>query len=576
MKSAQRPEMSGQVVSLERSPQYWRRRAQQHRKRGEHSRAAALLRHAVALEPSSGDLRVEYAKSLRDMSCFEASNREAFGALALEPGGAAPYRIIGRNMLSLGREQEAMDAFSHYFEKAWKMPEIRFEMENDEEFYELEELWDTPSGGRKARLDALCHIGASRLARGKLESADKTLARARELSPKDERLYTLSAMLCEARQEMAQALIFARAAAEKNPRHVSSLCALASIRAQLGQRGLAAAALLRAAFYCRFPQDEQLFCFTASTLNMPEIALAMLRLSKHRCPERLPTLFNCAVTLLQLGRMEQAQAYLHRCLEGDPEDLVVQALFHQAKAWEKEALCARAVAEKAQALPFYPFLPHEAVTRLLTALGDAFEAGMEAFAARLITDGECYRGFLYALLLPGAPFSRLLFPVTSAVAALDGAAAERILRDILVQNAVGDTVKRYALSALVSLEAKPPYVIWQNGRILQVALPGESVPQASVVQRHIARRIRKLARQAKDQRIVGHTLSLLYRMSSPMRHAFAADQGRVWSCAVQIHFELTYTKERSTTYGETDLPGLGEKPQIRKAVAKLCALMPLS
>ena len=174
MTNLHRPEASGQVVSFERPSHYWLRRARRHRKRGEHHQAAALLRRAVALEPGSGALRLEYAQSLRDMSCYEASIREAFGVLALEPTGFLPYGLIGRNMLSLGREQEAMDAFSHYLQQARTRPEAGLLWEEGDETFVLGDLLEEPRPG-SARYEALLHIASIRLAQGDLERCRKRL-----------------------------------------------------------------------------------------------------------------------------------------------------------------------------------------------------------------------------------------------------------------------------------------------------------------------------------------------------------------------------------------------------------------
>lgn len=535
MSNLHRSAEAGQVVSLAKSAQYWVRRAQQHLKRGEHRRAAALLRHAVDLDPVDRDLRMEYAQVLREMSCFEASNRVAFGALAQEPTGFAPYQIIGQNMLSLGREQEAIDAFSHYFRQARAEGESLWDW--DDEFYELEDMLEAPSGQHeRTRLDTLIHIASLRLARGELARAEKALARARRLSSGDERLHALSAMLYEAREQPEKALRHAVLSVARNPHNVPALCALASVRLRLGQRGLSAATLMRAALSCRYPQDEQLFCFSASALGMPELALAMLRLSKQKQPHRLPTLYNYAVALLKTGKAEEALAYLHRCRDLDPEDLTVQALFRMVTQWTDTELPAQTVQENARELSCYPYPPFEAVQGMLLDLGEEFAKGMDSVAQRLEDDDRFYHAFLYALSLPTAPLIRLIYPVASALAQKNPAHAERLLRDMLVQSAQSDEGKRYALSTLITLGAKPPYVMWQSGRILQLDGGRDLERPPSVVQRYWVRRIRAAARKAGDARVTLHALTLLSRMNRQERYAFAADATGVWITALLRHF----------------------------------------
>ena len=573
MNQQERP--AGQIIPLSKPPQYWLRRAEQHRRHGEHRRAAALLRHAVALDPASGDLRMEYAKSLRDISCYEASTREAFTALTLEPADFAPYQIIGRNLLSMGREQEAVDAFAHYMEKAQALPEMLFSLSDEDEFSILENFWEERPRRGRARLDSLCHIAAQRLARGALPRAEAAILRVATLSPADKRLPSLRAMLFEARGQLEEALVYARLSLAENPRHIPSFCALATVRFRMGQRGLAAATLMRAAYFCRFPHDEQLFCFTAAAVGVPALSLAMLQLARHRSPGRMPTLFNCAVVLLQMGKQKAAMGYLHHCLELDPEDMAVQGLFRTAQRWAEEGLPQAEAWQEARALSFYPFLPVESLQLLLADLGHTLEQGMEIFARRLLEDKGFYRGYLHALFLPNASLPRLVYHVAVAMAAFDAGAAERMLRDILVQNAPGESAKRYALAALVFLEAKPPYVIWQSGRILRVFPPGGRGGIGPALRHRLVQRIREVAGYAKDARLIPHALALLSRMSHRRCYAVAADYGHIWSAALWQHFALSHGLGAPALPWERIAGSPGLTSRMERAFMELCAVKPL-
>ena len=568
MKNQQKP--AGQVISLAKPPQYWLRRAQQHRRQGEHHRAAALLRHAVTLEPASGDLRMEYAKSLRDMNCYEASNREAFGVLALQPSEFLPYQIIGQNMLSLGREQEAVDAFSHYLEQAHALPESALIDPFDDSMDVMENFWDSASQHGKTRLMSLCHIAALRLARGDMTGAEKALKRAEKHSSHHKRLLSLKIRLLEARGLYTQALAQAQLTVSRYPYDLPALCSLANIQSQLGNRGLAAAALMKAAFACRFPHEEQLLCFTAAALHMPEIALSALQLSNRTQPCRLPTLLNCAVILLQMGNGERASGFLHRCLELDPKDLSVQSLYQDVQGWQLPLLSPNEIKEKAKKLSFYPFLSADATNRLLREVGDAFALGVDALALRLETDTAFYHQYLQALFLPSAPLSRLILPVAASLKTRSTELALRLLRDILLASAPCSLAKQHALSALITLGAPPPYILWQNGRILHIRFPEDSPKASSALQRHLLRRVHRLSKKTKDSRLIPHALTLLYRLNHHFCCVFAADQGRIWSTALLRHFSLTYGL---ALFEERFIPGTFT--QSERAFAKLCAVMPL-
>jgi len=565
-----RPFMAGQVVSFEKPSGYWLRRAEHHRKRGEHHRAAALLRQAVALEPSSGDLRLQYAQTLRDLSCFEASTREAFGALALEPAGFLPFGIIGRNMLSLGREQEAVDAFSHYLQQSRSFPEIDLLWEMDE-YLDLEDLLDGPPSRGFARYEALMHIGSQRLAYGDLDRAGKILSKAARLGRTDARLHALYAMLYQATGSLSRAESHATLSVRKSPQHVASLCALASVRLQMGKRSLAATAMLAAAFHCHYPHEEQLFCFTASALNLPDITLAMLYHNKHNQPDRLPTLFNLAVVLLRQGKPEAALAHLHRCRDLDPEDVTVQFVFQTVGEWTEQGLLTKEQRKKAEELPFYPYLSPTGEERLLETIAKKLCDGLPSFVDALQKDGLFYRQFLYTLSLASEGLGKLLPPITMMMAEHCSHEAERLLRDVLLQNAQDADVKRHALSSLITLNAKPPYVIWQNKRIMQVN-PLEAPPRVpTVMQRLLYRRILGACRRLRNPRVAGHAYRLLWNMDRRRRYACAADVKHSWQNAMMLHF-LQY---QGLSLSLLPFDPANASPATLRAFAHLCRLCPL-
>ena len=562
MSSAACPARAGDIVSLTKPPQYWRRRAEYHRKRGEHHREAALLRHAVALDPASEALRLEYAQALQAIRCFDASNREAFSVLTQKPDSPAPYAIIAWNMLSLGHQQEAMDAFAHYFQQGeGGYAALAPAFGQNGQLWQLETLAHNSPTKRCARLNALFHIVSARMLRSDTEGAWKALNRATELSPKDPRVDVLSAVLFETQNELNQVLAHAKRAAASRPAHVSSLCLLASAQFHLNHKGLACAALLKAAFCCRFPQDELIFCLTAASLGMTALSVAMLKLVRQRYPERLPTLYNSAVALLSEDNVEEAQLYLHRCLDLDPTDLAVRALYDAMQKWQQGA---------SREIPaFYPLLSGEAAMRLLTDFQRTIEKGLGALLNRLMEEPIFYRGFLYGLALPGSPLGSLPVRIASALRDVDTVFAERMLRDVLVQDGASSQAKRQALTALAAGGAEPPYVLWEGGRILCLMPPAQPVP--SVLQSQLTRRMQRLVRSAGDSRVIPHALAILKR-SRPLRYSLALDKDNVWSLALLEHFARSYGIR-----GRRWLPisqRTSVSARIARALEALCAVMP--
>ena len=97
--------------TFQRPAPYWLRRAEKCKQAGDLRRAAVLERHAARTDPGYAAGPASYALTLRQLHCYEASNREAFAALAYDPSRVALYGLIGQNMIALGHRQEGLDAF---------------------------------------------------------------------------------------------------------------------------------------------------------------------------------------------------------------------------------------------------------------------------------------------------------------------------------------------------------------------------------------------------------------------------------------------------------------------------------
>ena len=225
MSYLRKPASAGQVVPLRRSADFWMQRAKQYIHKGQPRKAALLLRHAVGLEPAAVDLRVAYAQALQALRCYEASNREAFHVLAQAPSEPDSYQLIGRNMLLLGREQEAIDAYANYLHILRQRPDA---LVYEEELYSIEDLLYAPQEIGYARYDALLAQASDRLAARQYDRALVRLRRAAAQRRRDERLHALYANAYLALKQPDRALLHARLAVREAPDSVQALCVLAN------------------------------------------------------------------------------------------------------------------------------------------------------------------------------------------------------------------------------------------------------------------------------------------------------------------------------------------------------------
>jgi len=558
----------GEVVKLQRPSAYWVGRAARHRREGNRLRAAALLRHAVALSPTDSDLRMEYARILQEMECYEASNRAAFGALTLDPQRYGCYGLIGRNMLALGYEQEAMDAFSRYL---WAVKKTGGTAEFDEELDELE-AFETDQHQQRARYEIQLSIASRRLASGDYAGAERALNRAKPTRNADDRYDSLRALLYQAHGDGEAALKSARRACRRNPTSARAFCTLAGAYCMAGNRVKGASALLAGALRCETAQDEQLFCYSAVSLGYPELALCVLRRSLKVSPDRLPAFFNTSVIMLKLGRLEVAEAFIHRCRDLDPSDVPARCTSRIMEQWQELNLTPRQVRTVAKTLPFYPLLSPAASNDCLTQLAQALNEGIESFCERLQQDDTLYGILLYELCNPDHQLTRLV-PLLATNLPRDF--AERLLRELLVQPTQDENIKRFAAASLISLNAKPPFVVWHAGRIAEINPSVHSRRDAGFSRQMLVRRLVDLQRKTGDFRLMTHALHILCRMGARRRVSIVRDTDKVFRAALEQHYLLTYKLPDSDRLQWLIRTTADTRRRVRVAFHVLCELLPL-
>ncbi len=559
---------AGEVVKLQRSSAYWLERANRHRRQGNRRRAAALLRHAVSLSPADSELRVAYAQTLQDMECYEASNRAAFGALTLNPKRYACYGLIGRNMLALGFQQEAMDAFSRYL---WAVKQTGAAAEFDEDLDELEAA-EYEHSRLPARYETQLNIAGRRLAAGDYTRAERALARAKPAANVDERYHSLHSLLLEARGDARGAVRAARRACRQNPCSAEARCALAGAYCQEGRRVKGASMLLRAMLNCAGTQDEQMVCYSAVSLGFPELALGVLRRALKQSPDRLPTLFNAGVTMLKLGRIDDAESFFHRCRDLDPADVPARCEIRTVEQWKSLQLNVRQVQYAARALPFYPLLSPAQRNDCFAQVARVLAEGTDVFCQSLQTDESLYNLFLHQLGDPDHQLGRLLPFLAER---LPAEFAERLMREVLVLSTPDNGVKQYAAAALTQLGAKPPFVVWHAGRIAEIDPSvanrrGESVPRAMLV-----RRLAELQRMGGEPRLLTHGLHAMLLLKAQRRERIVCDTKGIYRTALEQHFLLVNGLPETKSLHAMLRYNADDRRRLRNAFQALCRLMPL-
>lgn len=548
-----------QEFSLSMPSDYWLTRATRHKRRGDNRTAAALIRHALTLSPKDIDLRTEYALCLQALNCFESSNRECFDILARKPESLHCYSIIGHNMLALGRDQEAMDAYAHYLRLLKDAPDEAIVSEDSDD---VEDMFDFAYRPRLKRYDCRMRLAARAMASGDRQKAGEQLDKAERLKYSDERIYTLRSILLSEEKQKKEALVCARKAASIAPRSVQALCALASAYHALGKQSSAYMALEKCVPLCEYAKEEQLVCFSAAELALMPVCLDMLRHNARLSPDRLPTLYNIAVALARMGKPDEAAGYIHRCRELDPEDLPTSYTFRLIEKMLDPERDSEALSKQISQLPFYPHLSPNETAECLSPLWRALDNDSGTFANTLIADSDVQRAFLYALSLQKLGLERLL---STLVDASDPVEAQALLRKVLVSPLTTEVSKRVASSLLLSMGAKPPFVVWHEGRISQLALSQSKKDDTPALRTLLI----KMQRKWNSPQLLLCALWLIRAMSKDQRALVARDGMALWGQAIYAFTQLSTAAKRDPKQAIKEMKRLSLKHRVRSAVLAL-------
>ncbi|MCI6378052.1 MAG: hypothetical protein MR842_09895 [Clostridiales bacterium] len=524
-----------QTDAFERPAPYWLRRAEKSKQAGDLIRAAVLERHAARTDPAYEAAPASYALTLRQLHCYEASNREAFAALAYDPSRFSLYGLIGQNMIALGRRQEAMDAFSMYLDGPRDQLDALPPWDSD--VLDMEEAYYEPPIRRRARLNGLLGMALRHMGQGDMTGARRALIRARRKPFQGQyaRREELTALYLELAGQPERALVFARRVIKLRPYDAQLAASAACLFSRLGSGKEASDALLRAAVHAKSPADELLVCLASEQLNAPQAAYGMLLRSLSHRADRYPICYNLAVCLMKMGRVREAFGYIHLCRELDPDDVPGEVLFNRMLALE--GMSGKALMREAAQLSYYGAMSPRELEDCLAPVKRLLHEGPQALAQAMLADGKLWARMLYLFTLP-VEWAGGLLPALCA--AMPDAQAQRFLRETLLTGPADSQVKRVAAALLMAMGAPAPYAVWQEGRLGYVD-PTRAAPKtAAFRERMLTRCVKRAARLMGDPAIQPWAMRQIHRMSAAQRSRVIADTPRVWPLALCVQYRVQH------------------------------------
>ncbi len=464
MKEASLQRRVGDVVSFARSTDYWHARAMDNRRSLRFPEAVELLRSAIRQDPDNVEMQMDLAETLSEMACFEQSSRLLYKLLSRDPNHAECYYGLACNDYGLQKNEEALDALFHYLRLAPEGPYA----EEARDMLEMLTGWDQGPGGNRGEL--LIRRGMKAFADDKPHKATEHLERALKVTKDFSRVRTMLSLSLLSEGKPEEALRHAMLACAKEKQSVQARCSLCCALWMAGRPRAAAGLLKEAAKWCDSPYEELLFCHTASQLDQRELLLKFLQERSKWTPFRTGTMHSLAVAYYNLGHMQKAKALWLRVLQIDPDNLLAEY---------GRDLCLRALSgEKTDAdtLSYHPILPRAENQRRLQMIAAALSEGEMSLKAAWHQDDTLKKMLRWAFTLPDDKLQSALLGVLATV----GPDSAGIIKELLTDDAISETLKYRAVMLLNRMGEPMPYVLTYKRRITHVqCVPkeNEGIPQ---------------------------------------------------------------------------------------------------
>lgn len=299
------------VVPFERPAAYWAYKARRHAAPSQLPEAARMMRKALEKSGDSG-LALELAQIYARMHCYTASERYLLRACAGEGLSGPVCYLVG--CAALNRDEQELG------ERALDLS-LRLDpdgpcAERAQEVLETFPWRQTPWRPRCCRGETLHHWADMALAAGRREDALTLAKRAWRRARTPENAFQLGALLPPSR-----AVILFAYAARRMERGFRPCLLLARSWHLIGREDQARESLMNARRQCETITDAELYCQTAWSIGAAAEALEAVEAWLRKMPLSADYLRLKYLTLLALGRTEQAGRTLDLLLEIDPDDL---------------------------------------------------------------------------------------------------------------------------------------------------------------------------------------------------------------------------------------------------------------
>lgn len=468
------------VVSMDRSRDYFISRAVKHRLAGRYDEAMALLMKAKDQFDPCEELEMELARVYDAMECEQEAARSYHRVVRCN--GKHRAQALFQLALSSAQNADLQRALSYF--DAFEMSDRAGVDENIAALlrHQLREALETPApDSRRMRSRALERRAVERLQQGNVYAARRTLLHAIKLKKTAQRL-TLLACCHLLLDEHELAVQTADEAHEMAPWRVQTLCVLTDALYAAGQVKQARRMLYVSVLRARMPDELLSVAMESAKHGEDGLTLRLTQALLRREPFSTRGMMLRGCALFNIGRVKEASRVFGRLCGLLPEDTIAQAYFRMARDAQmpQERLSLGLTVPRQEAV--------ERTMQLIAALyQDAEELRADADLQRMLCR---LAAWAFSSNQAGSHAAVVGLIVISA---LKTDAAREVLLDALVDPQVSDGFKCAILQALTAQEGFiKPYDVDMGGKLVRLAAGG--------VSRRIAgsERCQRVVQQASD------------------------------------------------------------------------------
>lgn len=453
------------ILSFNRGAKFYYSKYEKTLEQGSYPDALVFLRQAIAADPKNLDYAMELCRIYSEMELFDISNAAIFDILRrTDRFNAECTFLIGYNCMGLADFEDAQSFFDKYLDEyddtaflddANSYLDMLEDNEFGEEFTDDEELSQEKSVPDEIILKA--DLGKEALDRG---DSSKAIALLEEvLNEYPDVVYAKNnlSLAYYIQERYYEAYKLGQELLKAHPSNIHALCNCAIFASKLENEDLFKKAL--SDIHKAEPMNiDELFKITMTycELNLHSSALASIERLLEELPYDARTMYVYAACLSNLGRYSEAKNTLEDIIKVYPNDLVSSYYLTLLRNNE-------------EVLPYGYTLPQGEVLKKLDYLNSCVSYPEEQQRA-LWNENEKFRSILtWVLESTGDPV--LKGTVLNLIGIYGGEYTESLLRKFMVRHNELDPLKDHAARILLGINAKPPYIIYINGRIREIELP---------------------------------------------------------------------------------------------------------